>query len=1092
MRNALPISLALLVAGLSMAAVAGAREIEQKIRTIHEPATQLAPSGAVFGVSQVSTDTFYYGGTVWDAGDGRWEAAEPPAPGWTNRKMWTWSPGGFAGTLHSGLNMDGWEGVDNLSGGGDHFKVQSTTQIGACIIGDEKSLFCGKTNAECVEQCYVDLDGTGYGNHWNQIVVTPGFQYHAGDEITLSYDYANETEPGYDFTYVILETFDAGIGDWVEHATLATYEGVLAGTELKDVDSYLSGVDSTEFRIKFRFVSDGGWSDEDNWYPTWCGAVAFDNVTLSGAVALVEDFEGVPVGALPAGWEKLTPGVGDYASAQHLNDLPIGLEEDPCVVGVPGLCEIADSVIILCDLDTLEYPHPLDQDNMIVSPIIDFSSHPGLSGKIFRFERFADLPFSSGYGDYVFMFWKIRYSPACESGGWSTWLTDNYVYYTREGTSCAPFSMDVSAFVPPSAEQVQMGLGVLNDCSGWWWGGECTYECNVTPYYDNVTFGLYGTDTAPYISMRELDYWQDQFAEDGTLNPASTADTRTPNYLTDLVPPIFGDTLVCRGNAENMEVYFVFRMAETGPHQSEMQGGEAGLFPTLDSSGWTEARMDTAERSDLTGTYTVPAPGYWMCARHEEDATRILYGLPEGTEILPNNVLVPGTRVEYFLKARYVGSNEWFLLPDTTGGVYEEFEILPMMKDDGQGGVEWPCLIVADHFGQRGNWFERNSDRIARHLEANNLDFDIFNKLGPASDLRHGIGRWDANPGQIGTAGDEKFNWGPGATLLQMQGYTHCILNTGDVYGYSVYQQDADMLTTWLEGCSDSSHSRFLWVSGNRICRELNRRTPWGPEFLNNVLCASYVSWSYGEDSGDLTYCLPIDGLFGGRLTCGDPESYVLRSNTCPRSRYAGHNVIDVSTGAGCNALPEIEYHSAYDAVVDVSAVSNVISMVGGPNYRTFTEGYDFCRIRTNDSYWPGSLNCGPDSVLTTWLGCVLDWAGYTSSSVCHSGMIVSVTDPITPKAAIVTVLGQAFPNPMNPTATIHYSIGTPGKVMLRIFDVSGRVIRTLVDESILAGEYQSTWDGKNDRGKQVGSGIYFYQLEAPDFRSAKKIVILQ
>jgi flagellar hook assembly protein FlgD len=80
----------------------------------------------------------------------------------------------------------------------------------------------------------------------------------------------------------------------------------------------------------------------------------------------------------------------------------------------------------------------------------------------------------------------------------------------------------------------------------------------------------------------------------------------------------------------------------------------------------------------------------------------------------------------------------------------------------------------------------------------------------------------------------------------------------------------------------------------------------------------------------------------------------------------------------------------------------------------------------------------------------------------------------------------------MNPTATIWYTVGAPGKVTLKVFDVTGRVIRTLVDEQKVTGRYSIIWDGGNDRGEKVASGVFFYQLNAPGYSGAKKIVVLQ
>jgi flagellar hook assembly protein FlgD len=91
-----------------------------------------------------------------------------------------------------------------------------------------------------------------------------------------------------------------------------------------------------------------------------------------------------------------------------------------------------------------------------------------------------------------------------------------------------------------------------------------------------------------------------------------------------------------------------------------------------------------------------------------------------------------------------------------------------------------------------------------------------------------------------------------------------------------------------------------------------------------------------------------------------------------------------------------------------------------------------------------------------------------------------------------VTSLASAYPNPMNPTATIRYTVGVPGKVTLRVFDVTGRVIKTLVEETKTTGAYAVVWDGTNDRGEKVASGVFFYQFEAPGYQSAKKLVIVQ
>ena len=1080
----------------SGASLCSARETERKIPIPDDQLTRAASTrttGAVanvFGVSQVTCDTFYYGGTV--IMDDTAYAAAPLAPGWANRKMWSWSADGFNGTPHSGLNMDGWVGEDLTTQAEDYFRVADNSNdlnygIGTCVLAGTKSLFCGVTTGQAAALCYIDQVGTGYGNNWNQRVVTKTYTYNLGDIISLSYKYHDESEIDFDYGYTILQTWDGA--RWINYDTLATYTGNLTGTATVVVTNFFGALNPPiDFRIGFIFASDGGYSDEDASNPTNCGGFVIDDYSLvwDGGATDSENFEDVAPGSLPAGWIRIAGAfgdyaVGDFAAVRHLDDLPIPvtLGQVPCVPAVgSGVCDIADSVLTFFDPNggPIQRWHPLYQENGAISPIIDFSDHPGVPGRYLTCERFANLPMA----DYVFMQWAVRYAPACESGGWSRWLSNGYVYYTPEGPSCRTMAFDVSTWVPPDAQKAQVLYSVINECYGCPHVPPypcCTYTNNVTPYFDNVSFGVYGSDFAPYISIDASDCWQDQFAEDGTLDPASTADTRIPRQLTTSGLPIFGDTLTCVGSADNMEVDFVFRMAKVGPRQELTDPFFTAWFPGITGGGWVEVRMDTAEVTQ-SSVSTVPVLGKWMCTFHEEDPVSIANGLVEGREILPNNLFVPGTRIEYFLKARYLGSATWWLLPDTTDNGYEEFEILPMMVDDGMGGLQWPCLIVADHYGQMGNSGERNSDRIARNLKAKNLAFDTFNRLGSAAYM-NGIGRSPANPGQIGGPGDDKYNWGPGATINQMLAYTHCILNAGSSSSNGMSESDVNLIRDWLTLHSYEISPKFFWLSGDQVVSWLNGKT-WARPFLNSTLGVSYLHANYAQQHNDSTYCLPMDGMPGGSILCLDPELFVIRENGCPRT----FNCISTCGGG---SVQEIGYNLTGPGDQEVAAVGNAPA---GKYYKTFTEGYDHCLIRT--STVPIQPGCGTDGFMGTWLSCVLDWAGYGSSSICGTDISqIEPPEPDLPHRA-VSWLGRAFPNPMNPTSSISYSVGKPGMVALRVFDVTGRVIRTLVSESKTPGAYSVIWDGTNDKGQDVGSGIFFYQLEASGFKSAKKIVILQ
>jgi len=88
--------------------------------------------------------------------------------------------------------------------------------------------------------------------------------------------------------------------------------------------------------------------------------------------------------------------------------------------------------------------------------------------------------------------------------------------------------------------------------------------------------------------------------------------------------------------------------------------------------------------------------------------------------------------------------------------------------------------------------------------------------------------------------------------------------------------------------------------------------------------------------------------------------------------------------------------------------------------------------------------------------------------------------------------LYQNFPNPFREQTTIKYQIPTESNVRITIYNATGQLVRTLIDGEKKAGEYTTVWDGRNNRGEKVLSGSYFYQIEAGDYRSPKKMILVK
>ncbi len=117
-----------------------------------------------------------------------------------------------------------------------------------------------------------------------------------------------------------------------------------------------------------------------------------------------------------------------------------------------------------------------------------------------------------------------------------------------------------------------------------------------------------------------------------------------------------------------------------------------------------------------------------------------------------------------------------------------------------------------------------------------------------------------------------------------------------------------------------------------------------------------------------------------------------------------------------------------------------------------------------------------------------------------HYELVIRTTDGDEFRSPIATVataalgltLHQNVPNPFNPLTTIRYDLPAAARVRLSIIDVSGRRVRTLVSEQQTAGSRAAIWNGRDDSGNSVSSGVYFYVLDAGKQRLTRKLVLMK
>ena len=96
------------------------------------------------------------------------------------------------------------------------------------------------------------------------------------------------------------------------------------------------------------------------------------------------------------------------------------------------------------------------------------------------------------------------------------------------------------------------------------------------------------------------------------------------------------------------------------------------------------------------------------------------------------------------------------------------------------------------------------------------------------------------------------------------------------------------------------------------------------------------------------------------------------------------------------------------------------------------------------------------------------------------------------PDVPVSFSLDQNYPNPFNPSTTISYRLADQRDVTLTVFNILGQVVKSLVHDVQPSGSYTVRWDGTNDRGTPVSSGMYIYRLRAGSFVQSKKMMLLK
>jgi hypothetical protein len=160
-----------------------------------------------------------------------------------------------------------------------------------------------------------------------------------------------------------------------------------------------------------------------------------------------------------------------------------------------------------------------------------------------------------------------------------------------------------------------------------------------------------------------------------------------------------------------------------------------------------------------------------------------------------------------------------------------------------------------------------------------------------------------------------------------------------------------------------------------------------------------------------------------------------------------------------------------------------------------FAEPVVCTNINTNKPVagWQQMYDALSADTTTAYAASLLIWSTDIINLNAYKPIVVSIDVPRHDTAIPYLIeLSQNYPNPFNPETVIRFELPEALPVRLTIYNLVGQAIRRLVTDTMPAGVYQITWNGRDDSGRQVASGVYLYRIQAGDFNGVKKLMLLR
>jgi len=445
-----------------------------------------------------------------------------------------------------------------------------------------------------------------------------------------------------------------------------------------------------------------------------------------------------------------------------------------------------------------------------------------------------------------------------------------------------------------------------------------------------------------------------------------------------------------------------------------------------------------------------------------------------------------GGEIHYYYEAYSSGPSATY--PDGAPGTdepgearYFQFSLLPI--DNPETG-EPPDVLLVDKHGRRTPGEGRDYAHYSEYYYREALEIE-----GYVDELGNPL--YDVYDVEVPSAANDQSD-GPPFGLLDQ--YNTVVWFSSDTPTASLKSGDAQNLMAWLDWATETN-PRSLWLTGNSINTEL----AWGDEYqtqfqsdylLTELWGNSVVSDFPPDGDGHLNLQPRLINIYGGEvefMTYDDGECIL--AGDCPL--LPEFDVVAAAAGTDAEFLVDYEIHNGTIWFPRPAGVS--VHVETDPPYGA--DWYSVVNLGFGLEFMMDSIVEGGGRTDYTYVSGINDRVSVVENIV--EEFFEVPPDTLGSTGVVVderrNELSQAYPNPFNPVTKIAYSVKDAGRVTIRIYNVVGREVRTLLDTEMDAGASgHVVWDGFDDASERCGTGVYFYHIEAPGFATSKKMIMLK